>query len=167
MKKENSKLLFRRAIAADLSAILKLLTEDELGKTRESLDQDSRPLYEVAFQKIDADPNHQLMVIELEHEIIGTCHLALLPFLAFRGSTRLQIESVHIAEEFRRSGIGTWMFEKIFEYAKRKHVSMIQLTTNKKREAAKKFYERLGFEATHEGMKKFRDYLLCNSKSVF
>jgi len=157
MKRENllSTLLFRRATIEDLSAILKLLAEDELGKTRELLDQDSSVLYKATFQKIDADPSHQLMVIEFEGLIIGTCHLTLLPTLTFRGATRLQIESVRVAKEFRNSGIGTWMFEKIFEYAKERDVAIMQLTTNKKREAAKRFYEQLGFEATHEGMKKY------------
>jgi ribosomal protein S18 acetylase RimI-like enzyme len=147
------KLTFHRAEPRDLSAILKLLVEDELGKTRESLSEVPGPCYEEAFQKITADPSHYLMVVELENQIIGTCHLTLLPLLTFRGSTRLQVESVHIAEAFRGRGIGEWMFQKIFAYAQQHKVSIIQLTTNKVRARAKKFYERLGFKATHEGMK--------------
>lgn len=146
-------LIFRRAEHRDLSAILKLLVEDELGKTRESLREVPESCYEEAFQKIAADSNHYLMVVELEQQIIGTCHLTLLPSLTFRGSTRLQVESVHIAEAFRGRGIGEWMFQKIFSYAQQQNVSIVQLTTNKVRVRAKKFYERLGFNATHEGMK--------------
>ena len=146
-------LTFRRAEHRDLSAIVKLLTEDELGKMRESLSEVPEPCYEEAFQKITADSNHYLMVVELEDQIIGTCHLTLLPSLTFRASTRLQVEAVRIAEAFRGRGIGEWMFQKIFEYAKEKNISIIQLTTNKVRTRAKKFYERLGFTDTHEGMK--------------
>jgi ribosomal protein S18 acetylase RimI-like enzyme len=146
-------LIFRRAEQRDLSVILKLLMEDELGKTRESLSEVPEPCYEAAFQKITADLNHSLMVVECENQIIVICHLTLLPSLTFRGSTRLQVESVHVAEVFRGRGIGEWMFQKIFIYARQQHVSIIQLTTNKVRARAKKFYERLGFQATHEGMK--------------
>lgn len=146
-------LIFRRAEHDDLSAILKLLVEDELGKTRESLSEVPEGCYEEAFQKITADSNHALMVVELENKIIGTCHLTLLPSLTFRGSSRLQVEAVHVAEAFRGRGIGEWMFQKIFEYAKHQQAPIIQLTTNKVRGRAKKFYERLGFKATHEGMK--------------
>lgn len=148
-----NQLIFRRAEYTDLPAILKLLVEDELGKARESLSGFPDSCYEEAFQKIIADPNHALMVVELEKQIIGTCHLTLLPSLTFRGSNRLQVESVHIAEAFRGRGIGEWMFQKIFEYAKHQQAPIIQLTTNKMRMRAKKFYERLGFKATHEGMK--------------
>ncbi|MBX9743358.1 MAG: GNAT family N-acetyltransferase [Chthoniobacterales bacterium] len=151
-----SKLIFRRAIESDLVEIIKLLMEDELGKTRELLDQATIGLYEAAFQKIDHDPNHNLMVIEWEGEIIGTVHLTLLPSLTLRGSLRLQVEAVRVAEKMRGEGIGAWMFQQIFEYAKKENVAIIQLTTDKKRERAKKFYEGLGFEATHEGMKKYR-----------
>ncbi len=156
MKNEDlfSKLLFRRATIADLPEILKLLAEDELGKGRESLDLDFQRRYEAAFEKIDRDPNHNLMVVEHGTQIIGTVHLTLLPSLTFQGSTRLQVESVHIAEPWRGRGIGSWMFEKIFESAKKENAPIIQLTTNKKRERAKKFYESLGFEASHEGMKQ-------------
>lgn len=146
-------LIFRRAEQRDLSAILKLLVEDELGKTRESLSEVPEPCYEEAFQKIAADSNNYLMVVELEDQIIGTCHLTLLPSLTFRGSTRLQVEAVRIAEAFCGRGIGEWMFQKIFAYAHQQKVSIIQLTTNKVRTRARKFYERLGFIATHEGMK--------------
>ena len=146
-------LTFRRAEHRDLLAIVKLLTEDELGKTRESLSEVPESCYEEAFQKIAADPNHYLMVVELDAVIIGTSHLTLLPSLTFRGSTRLQVEAVRVAEAFRGRGIGEWMFQKIFEYANQQKVSIIQLTTNKARARAKKFYELLGFSATHEGMK--------------
>ncbi len=146
-------LIFRRAEHCDLSSILKLLVEDELGKKRESLSEFPEACYEEAFQKIAADPNHTLMVVELDGVITGTCHLTLLPSLTFRGSTRLQVEGVRIAEAFRGRGIGEWMFQKVFAYAQQQHVSIIQLTTNKVRTRTKKFYEKLGFKTTHQGMK--------------
>ncbi len=149
----SSLLLFRRAEHRDLLSIVKLLAEDELGKTRESWNEVPDPCYEEAFQKIIVDPNHALMVVELEKQIIGTCHLTLLPSLSFRGAIRLQVEAVRVAEKFCGKGVGEWMFQKIFEYAKDHQTAIIQLTTDKKRTRAKKFYERLGFEATHEGMK--------------
>jgi GNAT superfamily N-acetyltransferase len=148
-----SRYIFRRAEHRDLSAILKLLREDELGKNRELSSETPARCYEEAFQKIDADPNHSLMVIELDQRtrpIIGTYHLT---FLSLQGATRLQVESVRIAEDYRGEGIGTLMFEQIFKYAQEKRAEIVQLTTNKARKDAKRFYERLGFQATHEGMK--------------
>ncbi|MBM3857315.1 MAG: GNAT family N-acetyltransferase [Verrucomicrobia bacterium] len=152
-KKLLQKLNFRCSEHRDLSAILKLLVEDELGKARESLTETPEPCYEQAFEKILADSNHALMVLEFEKQIIGTCHLTLIPSLTFRGGNRLQVEAVRVAEAFRGRGVGEWMFQKIFEYAKHQQAPIIQLTTNKKRIRAKKFYEQLGFEATHDGMK--------------
>jgi L-amino acid N-acyltransferase YncA len=108
-----SRYTFRRAEHRDLSAILKLLREDELGKNRELSRETPARCYEEAFQKINADPNHSLMVIALDQgtrHIIGTYHLTLLPYLSLQGATRLQVESVHIAEAFRGKGIGTLMF---------------------------------------------------------
>jgi ribosomal protein S18 acetylase RimI-like enzyme len=153
MNNQYEQLIFRRAEHRDLSVILKLLFDDELGKTRESSSEIPELCYEKAFQKIVADPNNSLMVVELDDVIIGTCHLTLLPSLTLRGSTRLQVEAARIAGDYRGKGIGEWMFERIFEVAKEQDASIIQLTTDKRRARAKKFYERLGFEATHEGMK--------------
>lgn len=154
-KKIFDQLFFRPAESRDLPEILKLLVEDELGKTRELLREVLEPCYQEAFQKIVADSSHALIVVEYENQIIGTCHLTLIPSLTFRGATRLQVESVHIAEVFRGRGIGEWMFQKIFEHAKHHKASIVQLTTNKVRTRAKKFYERIGFKATHEGMKYY------------
>src|SRR3990167_9535877 len=102
----SQQLSYRRATEQDLPSILKLLVEDELGKKREFLNKESEQYYLEAFKKIDADFNHYLMVIELENKLVGTCHLTLLPSLTFRGVTRLQVESVHVAESFRGNGVG-------------------------------------------------------------
>jgi N-acetylglutamate synthase-like GNAT family acetyltransferase len=148
-------LIHRKARIADLPHIIELLLEDELGSTRESKSSAVHENYIKAFHKIDSDPNQYLMVVENGDEIIGTCHLSLMPSLTFIGSTRMQIEAVRVAGKYRGQKIGSWMFDQAISYAKEHDVSIIQLTTNKKRPKAKHFYEKLGFEASHEGMKLY------------
>ena len=149
----NINLTHRKATVDDLQAIIHLLVDDELGKTREHFDDAIDQRYFDAFNCIDADPNQHLMVVCQCGEIIGTCHLTIMPSLTYTGSTRMQIEAVRVSEKHRGQKIGEWMMQATLEFAKSHHVSMIQLTTNKHRSRAKQFYERLGFEATHEGMK--------------
>ena len=146
-------LTHRKARIADLPHLVELLLEDELGQTRESRSAELDENHIKAFHKIDSDPNQYLMVVENGDEIIGTCHLTIMPSLTFIGSTRMQIEAVRVASKYRGQKIGSWMFEQAISYAKEHDVSIIQLTTNKKRPNAKRFYEKLGFEASHEGMK--------------
>ena len=148
-------LTHRKARIADLSRIVELLLEDELGASRESKSAESDKNYTKAFHKIDSDPNQYLMVVENGDEIIGTCHFTIMPSLTFIGSTRMQIEAVRVAGRYRGQKIGSWMFDQAISYAKEHDVSIIQLTTNKKRPKAKHFYEKLGFEASHEGMKLY------------
>ncbi len=146
-------LTHRKAKLDDLPRLIELLLEDELGQTRESKSSELDENYIKAFHKIDSDPKQYLMVVENGDEIIGTCHLTLMPSLTFIGSTRMQIEAVRVADKYRGQKIGSWMFDQAISYAKEHDVSIIQLTTNKKRPQAKHFYETLGFEASHEGMK--------------
>lgn len=145
----------RKATINDLQSIVNLLIEDELGQMREkslaTLDQ----RYIEAFHKIDSDPNQYLMLVESETEMVGTCHLTIMPSLTFIGSTRLQIEAVRVAEKYRGQKIGQWMMDAAIMYGKSKGASIIQLTTNKKRASAREFYETLGFQASHEGMKMY------------
>ena len=148
-------LTHRKARIADLPRLVELLLEDELGSTRESKSSAVHENYIKAFHKIDSDPNQYLMVVENGDEIIGTCHLSIMPSLTFIGSTRMQIEAVRVAGKYRGQKIGSWMFDQAISYAKEYDVSIIQLTTNKKRPKAKHFYEKLGFEASHEGMKLY------------
>ena len=148
-------LTHRKAIINDLPRLIELLLEDELGRTRESKSSDLDENYTKAFHKIDSDPNQYLMVVENGDEMIGTCHLTIMPSLTFIGSTRMQIEAVRVAGKYRGQKIGSWMFDQAINYAKAMDVSIIQLTTNKKRPKAKHFYENLGFEASHEGMKLY------------
>ena len=95
------------------------------------------------------------MVVENGDEIISTCHLTIMPSLTFIGSTRMQIEAVRVIQKYRGQKIGEWMMQEAMEYGKSKGASIIQLTTNKQRTSAKHFYEKLSFEATHEGMKLY------------
>lgn len=145
----------RKATLHDLPTIVKLLVEeDALSQSRElytpgALDE----RYIQAFHKIDHDAAQYLMVVEQEKEVVGTCHLTLIPSLTFIGASRLQIEAVRVAHAYRGQKIGEWMIHQAIAYGKAQGAAIIQLTTNKKRLRAKSFYEKLGFEASHEGMK--------------
>lgn len=141
----------RKANINDLPAIVKLLADDELGQTREN--PLNLNLYLKAFEKIDADLNQYIMVVFLNDRIIGTCHLTIMPSLTYEGATRMQIEAVRVAKGYQGQKIGEWMIMQSFEFARKNEVKIIQLTTNKLRPKAKKFYENLGFKTTHEGMK--------------
>ena len=103
------------------------------------------------------------MVVENGDEIIGTSHLTIMPSLTFIGSTRMQIEAVRVSGKYRGQKIGNWMVDQEISYAKDMGVSIIGLTTNKKRAQAKHFYEKLGFEGSHEGMKLYLRKIYENS----
>ncbi len=149
----NHGLTHRRASFKDLDTIIKLLLEDELGQARETAGESVPQNYIKAFQQIEIDPQQYLMVVECQGEIVGTCHLTIMPSLTFQGSTRMQIEAVRVSEKQRGQNIGHWMITEAIQYAREKGASIIQLSTDKKRKRAKQFYEDLGFDSTHEGMK--------------
>lgn len=144
---------FRRAIAADLPMIVGLLADDELGRQREDATLPPNARYVEAFAAIDRDPNQLLAVVERDHEIIGCLQLTFIPGLSRLGMWRGQIESVRIASAERGSGIGRTMFEWAIEECRRRGCELVQLTTDKRRPDAARFYEALGFSASHEGMK--------------
>ena len=145
----------RKAKLSDLKIIVSLLLQDKLGKTREESTDEGNSRYLEAFEKIDTDTNQYLMVVELGEEIVGTCHLTIMPSLTFVGSTRMQIEAVRVDGRYRGKKIGEWMIQQAISYGKSYGVSIFQLTSNKSREEAIRFYEKLGFESTHEGMKLY------------
>ncbi len=148
----------RKATLNELPEIIALLVDDELGSTREQLDTIINPRYVTAFELINQDPNQFLMVVTNESKVvIGTCHLTLMPSLTFTGSTRLQIEAVRVAASYRGQKIGEWMIKEAIALGKTHGATIIQLTTNIKRPKAKSFYEKLGFESTHVGMKLYLD----------
>lgn len=148
-------LSLRRATATDLPEIVRLLIEDELGATRECLSDPLLPGYRKAFQAIIEDKNQAILVVDYNEKVIGACHLTFMPSLSFKGSWRLNIENIHVDKKFQNQGVGTWMLQKAIHKGREKGCKIVQLTTNKKRFHSKIFYEKLGFIASHEGMKLY------------
>jgi GNAT superfamily N-acetyltransferase len=144
---------FRKAIKADVPLIVQMLANDKLGRLREDYQEPLPETYYAAFEKIDADPNQELIVVEKEGEVIGTLQLSFIQYLTYQGGIRAQIEAVRIREDLRGEGIGQQMFEWAITRAKERKTHILQLTTDKSRPDALHFYEKLGFKATHEGMK--------------
>ena len=146
-------LTFRRASAADLEDIVALPADDELGRKREDPDPPLNPRYIDAFAAIDADRNQFLAVVEEGGQIVGCLQLSFIPGLSRLGLWRGQIESVRIASTRRGGGLGKRMFEWAIEECRKRGCEIVQLTTDKCRTEARRFYEGLGFVASHEGMK--------------
>ena len=145
---------FRPAKEKDLSAIVQLMASDILGQKREQFQSPLPKGYLDAFKKIDADENQELIVVENENfEIIGTLQLTFIQYMSYRGGIRAQIENVFVREDQRGFGVGKQMFEWAILKSKEKGAHMLQLTSDKQRPRAIKFYENLGFKGTHEGMK--------------
>lgn len=148
-----SDLNFRRARLGDLQAIVAMLADDELGRAREVVSDPVDPAYVAAYERIDADPNQLLAVMEREGRVIGTLQLSFLTHLARQGAIRAQIEAVRVAREARGKGLGEAMFRWAIDEARARGCHMVQLTSDKARPEAHGFYEKLGFEASHLGFK--------------
>jgi GNAT superfamily N-acetyltransferase len=149
---------FREARLADVPAIVALLADDQLGAQRDGVrDAADLAAYERAFRAIDADPAHLLIVAQRVDTPAGGIHatmqLSFLPGLARRGALRAQIEAVRVGQASRDLGLGSAMIGWAVAEARRRDCALVQLTTDKKRTEAHRFYERLGFTASHEGMK--------------
>lgn len=150
---------FRKASKIDIIAIVRMIADDELGKSRENYQIPLPEEYVLAFEKINSDKNQELIVVEDDSsEIIGTLQLSFIQYLTYQGGIRSQIEAVRIRKDKRGLGIGKIMFEWAINRAKERKAHLLQLTTDKKRPEAIKFYENLGFKASHEGMKLHLDY---------
>jgi ribosomal protein S18 acetylase RimI-like enzyme len=147
-------LTIRMATRDDVAAIVHLLADDPLGARRE---QDSAPLpadYDLAFEAIERDPNNELVVVEdAAHRIVGVLQMTFIPYLTYRGGWRALIEGVRVASDARSGGIGRQLFTWAIERAKDRGCHIVQLTSDKARTDAIRFYEGLGFVASHEGMK--------------
>ncbi|MEU6771605.1 GNAT family N-acetyltransferase [Streptomyces sp. NPDC046759] len=141
----------RRATADDLPAIVAMLADDPLGAARESPD-DMAP-YQAALERLETDPHQHLVVAVREGRLIGTLQLTIVPGLSHRGATRALIEAVRVHADERGSGLGSLLIEWAIDTARRLECGMVQLTSDKTRTDAHRFYERLGFSATHEGFK--------------
>ena len=145
----------REAARGDVEAIVRMLVDDELGRQRERLEVPLPDSYWRAFDAIDRDPNNLLVVMEEDDEVVGTLQLTFLPGLSFRGGWRAQIEAVRVAAGHRGRGLGRQLLEWAIGQARHRGCSLVQLTTNRQREQARRFYESLGFSATHHGMKLY------------
>jgi GNAT superfamily N-acetyltransferase len=151
---EPAQVTLRRARQDDVPAIITLLAADQLGATRDGIrDNADLAAYEQAFRAIDADPAHLLVVADCGGTVVGTLQLSFLPGLARRGALRAQIEAVRVAGEARGGGLGAAMIRWAIDEAGRRDCALVQLTSDKSRTGAHRFYQRLGFVASHEGMK--------------
>jgi GNAT superfamily N-acetyltransferase len=148
-----SELTFRRATADDVTTIVTMLADDVLGASRERLDSPLPQPYVTAFDEIDRDPNNELVVACLDDAVVGVLQLTVVPSLSHVGSRRALIEGVRVSSSHRSSGIGTKLFQWAIARARERECRMVQLTTDKRRAEARRFYEALGFVASHEGMK--------------
>jgi len=148
---------FRRATASDLGAIVQLLADDELGRTREDASTPLNAGYVEAFAAIDRDPNQLLAVAERSGDVVGCLQITFIPGLSRLGMWRGQIESVRIASSERGQGLGRVFFEWAVAECRSRKCGVVQLTTDKRRSDAHRFYASLGFEASHEGMKRSLD----------
>ena len=154
----------RKAKKDDVPEIVRMLANDKLGKLREDYKEPIPEKYYQAFENIDIDINQELIVIENEENaIIGTLQLTFVQYLTYQGGMRAQIEAVRISEEYRGKGIGEKLLNWAINRSKEKGVHLVQLTTDKKRQEALSFYEKLGFNASHEGMKLHIDIYEANS----
>ncbi len=143
----------RKARYEDVASIVKLLAHDSLGKQRESYQAPLPQNYYAAFSEIDSDTNNYLIVIEDKNKIIGTAQLTILTHLTYQGGKRGQIEGVRIDEKYRAQGIGKLMIKWAINKSRELGCHLVQLTTDKKRCETIEFYKKLGFVASHEGMK--------------
>ena len=145
--------VIRLARREDLSAIIEMLADDPLGQTREDTSEPPAAVYTSAFAALETDPNNELVVMERKGAVVGCLQLTFIPGLSRKGAWRAQIESVRIASSLRGEGLGRRLFEWAIARARDKDCALVQLTTDKARPEALRFYESLGFQASHEGMK--------------
>ncbi|MFE6094372.1 GNAT family N-acetyltransferase [Streptomyces massasporeus] len=141
----------RAAVADDVPAIVAMLADDPLGAQRESPD-DLAP-YLSALERLSADPNQRLVVAVRKGRVVGTLQLTIVPGLSRRGATRSIVEGVRIHADERGSGLGTELIEWAIEESRGQGCQLVQLTSDKTRADAHRFYERLGFTASHTGFK--------------
>ena len=145
--------IFRPARRDDLASIVALLADDPLGQEREAPNAPLAQEYIDAFDAIDRDPNQYLAVVLAGEEIVGTLQLTFIPGISRKGSWRGQIEAVRIARAYRNAQLGQHMMEWAIRECRRRGCRLVQLTSDKGRQAAHRFYERLGFQASHDGFK--------------
>ncbi|MFF5234717.1 GNAT family N-acetyltransferase [Dactylosporangium sp. NPDC000521] len=143
---------FREAVRADLPAIVALLADDVIGSTRDAAAVDEA--YERAFEAVTADPRNQLIVADDGGEVVATLQVTYIPGLGRHGAERALVESVRVRADRRGNGVGAALMAWVVAAARLRGCALVQLTTDKRRTDARRFYERLGFVASHEGMKR-------------
>lgn len=148
-----SPLAFRGATREDLTEIVRLLADDPLGSQRERYELPLPATYIRAFEAITADPNQELLVAEAGGRVVGVLQLTFIPNLTYQGSWRALIEGVRVSSAVRGRGVGRALMQWAVQRARARGCLLVQLTTDKARVDARRFYESLGFTATHEGMK--------------
>ena len=140
----------RRATAADIPLILALLRDDHIGQLRENGPSERTT---AAFEAIDSDPNQLLLVVvDAWEDVVGTMQVTFIASLSRNGALRAQLEAVRVDRGARDAGLGSVFLEWVLEECQRRGVGLVQLTTDKRRDGARRFYEAHGFEASHEGM---------------
>jgi ribosomal protein S18 acetylase RimI-like enzyme len=151
--RDPASVLFRKARRGDLRAMLELLNDAKMGNIPEHIEDPLPRVYEDAFTIIDGDPNQLLLVGEIDGRIVASLQLTFIPGIAHQGAWRAQVEAVRVARELRGQRIGEAMMRHVIALARERGCDRMQLTTNKARDDAQRFYRRLGFVASHEGMK--------------
>lgn len=149
----NAAVTFREADRQDLESIVEMLADDVLGSKREHFELPLPESYLKAFEAIEADQNNKLIVANLENDIIGVMQVTFTPYLTHQGGWRATIEGVRTSSNIRGTGVGSKMIDYAIQIARERGCHLIQLTTDKQRVDALRFYEHLGFRASHEGLK--------------
>lgn len=144
---------FRAAREDDLANLVRLLADDNLGARREDISTPLNRRYTDAFRQIDKDPNNALTVVESDGELVGMLQLTFIPYLTHTGSWRCQIEGVRIDRAHRGKGLGSRFIHWAIDRARARECAIVQLTSDKQRPDAIRFYQSLGFAASHEGFK--------------
>ena len=144
---------FRRATRDDLPTIVALIADDQIGRTREDLSTPPNAAYVEAFAAIQRDENQILAVAEQDGAVIGCLQITFIPGISRQGMWRGNIESVRVAKELRGQGIGRAFFEWAIAQCRMRGCKLVQVTTDKRRSDASRFYQSLGFTPSHDGMK--------------
>jgi GNAT superfamily N-acetyltransferase len=145
----------RLATREDLPAIVRLLADDDLGRSREQPQIPLASSYYDAFDAIQRDTCNELVVIQVNDEVVGTLQLTVIPYLTYQGGLRALVEAVRVDARYRKQRVGERLLAWVIARARARGCHMVQLTTDKRRSDAQRFYARLGFVASHEGMKLY------------
>ncbi|WP_353367535.1 GNAT family N-acetyltransferase [Acidovorax sp. FG27] len=146
-------MIIRRATKAELSQIIELLSDDDIGRKREVPEGGAKDVYEAAWAEMEQEPSNWIVVAMLGPEVLGMLQLTMIAGISRQGMKRAQIESVRVKSACRGRSIGRQLIHFDIATAREHGCGLVQLTTDKRRDDARSFYESLGFEATHEGMK--------------